>query len=157
MQGLAPKLIGTVLSSWTGLLDSHLCCSRCRSLFIWVHNTRHAIHTPPQPSDTLGAHFQQLQQTLNALGHWCHRGVGSTHMQYLSYQKGTSWRGSRQRSESGKAAAPWSSLSARPSLRRHCGWIGLLKVMCCHVRLPRREPRPDANANPNCVAANSAV
>lgn len=38
MQGLAPKLIGTVLSSWTRLLDSHLCCSRCRSLFIWVHN-----------------------------------------------------------------------------------------------------------------------
>lgn len=33
-QGLASKLIGTVLSSWAGLLNSHLCCSGCRSLLI---------------------------------------------------------------------------------------------------------------------------
>lgn len=35
-QGLAAKLVGTVLSAGTRLLKSHLCCSSCRSLFIWT-------------------------------------------------------------------------------------------------------------------------
>ncbi len=35
-QGLASKLVGTVLSSWARLLNSHLCCSCCRSLLIWA-------------------------------------------------------------------------------------------------------------------------
>lgn len=39
VQGLAPELIGTVLGSWAGLLDGHLCCGCCRRLFIWEQNT----------------------------------------------------------------------------------------------------------------------
>lgn len=35
-QGLAAKLVGTVLSSWSGLFNSHLCCSGRRSLLIWT-------------------------------------------------------------------------------------------------------------------------
>lgn len=45
-QGLAAKLVGTVLSSWTRLLNSHLCCSSCRSLFIWTEANRFPMHTP---------------------------------------------------------------------------------------------------------------
>lgn len=47
-QGLASKLIGTVLSSWTRLLNSHFCCSCCRSLLIWTKRkkNRFPIHSP---------------------------------------------------------------------------------------------------------------
>lgn len=45
IQGFASKLVGTVLSSWTGLLHSHLCCGCCRSLLICTQKGTHTFHT----------------------------------------------------------------------------------------------------------------
>ena len=44
-QGLASKLVGTVLSSWAGLLNSHLCCSCCRSLLIWTERQKDFLYS----------------------------------------------------------------------------------------------------------------
>lgn len=107
MQGLASKLIGAVLRSWTRLLDGHLCCSCCRSLFIWMHNT--TMPSGYQPTSTSATRsvtfFQEGQRTLDALGQERQLARCS------GCRKGRSWWADKGWSPQ-RAAAPGSSAAA---------------------------------------------
>lgn len=74
MQGLASKLIGAVLGSWARLLNSHLCCSGCRSLFICMQNNVVQLK--------FYRHFSHI------ICHQRQSGARPTRMQPLSSQKG---------------------------------------------------------------------